>query len=136
MESIVPIFHSLSKNLRNIHKESSEEISVVQSSILYEISLLTNPSMQEVAEAVGMDITTFSRQIASLVKMKFVEKNPYEQDRRIHLLSLTERGEVTVESINVVIAAKMETAFTSMTHFERDIVIKSIHVLNEKLKVD
>ena len=61
MDKIIPIFHSLSKSMRGIHKSSCDVISIVQSSILYEISLLNKPSMQTVAEAVGMDITTFSR---------------------------------------------------------------------------
>lgn len=90
--------------------------------------------MQEVAEKVGMDITTFSRQIATLVKKELVIRKPYEGDRRIHLLSLTEKGEVTVESINVVISAQLESAFTSMNDFEREVVLKSMHVLNERLE--
>jgi len=65
MDKIIPIFHSLSKSMRGIHKSSCDVISIVQSSILYEISLMNKPSMQMVAEAVGMDITTFSRQIGT-----------------------------------------------------------------------
>ncbi len=133
MEEMVSIFHALSKSLERIHKESCEEVSVVQSSILYEISLLRAPSMQEVAEEIGMDITTFSRQIATLVKKEFVFRKPHEGDRRIHIVSLTEKGEVTVESINVIIAAKLENAFVSMNDFERAIVTQSMHVLNQKL---
>ena len=136
MERIVSNFHSISKNLGEIHKGSCEEISVVQSSILYEISTLSKPSMQDVADAVGMDITSFSRQIGTLVKKNLVVRTTYEEDRRIYILSLTEDGEVTVESINIVISEKMEKAFASMNDFERDIVIRSMRVLEGKLKVD
>ena len=38
MEKVIPIFHSLSKSFHKIHKRSCEKVSVVQSSILYEIS--------------------------------------------------------------------------------------------------
>ena len=70
MKRIVPIFHSLSKSMRAIHKSSCDGVSVVQSTIVYEISLLKNPSMQMAADAVEMDITTFSRQISDVRKRK------------------------------------------------------------------
>ena len=136
MDRIVPVFHSLSKNLRKIHKKSSVEISVVQSSIMYEIGALSKPSMQAVAEAVGMDITTFSRQIGTLEKKRLVVKTPYEGDRRIYILSLTKEGEQVVESINALISAEMENVLASMNDFERETVVRSMHALDKKLSED
>ena len=92
MDKIVPIFHSLSKSMRGIHKSSCDGVSVVQSTILYEISFLNNPSMQMVAEAVGMDITTFSRQIGTLEKKGFVVRAPYGRGPENYIVSLTEKG--------------------------------------------
>ena len=134
MEKVIPIFHSLSKSMRTIHKESCDIVSVVQSSILYEISLLTKPSMQTVAEAVGMDITTFSRQIGTLEKKELVVRTPYEGDRRIYLLSLTGKGSEMVRTINGTISVKMDNALASMNDFERETVLRSMHVLEEKLR--
>ncbi|KAA0965779.1 winged helix-turn-helix transcriptional regulator [Sporosarcina sp. ANT_H38] len=134
MDKIIPIFHSLSKSMRSIHKSSCDVISIVQSSIIYEISLMTKPSMQVVAEAVGMDITTFSRQIGTLEKKELVIRTPYEQDRRIYLLSLTAKGSDMVVAINGIIAAKMESALATMNDFERETVLRSMHVLEVKLR--
>jgi DNA-binding MarR family transcriptional regulator len=134
MDKIIPIFHSLSKSMRNIHKTSCDVISVVQSSILYEISLVTKPSMQTVAEAVGMDITTFSRQIGTLEKKELVVRTPFKGDRRIYLLSLTSQGSEIVGTINEIILDKMENALASMNDFERETILRSMHVLEEKLR--
>lgn len=134
MDRIVPIFHSLAKNLGKIHKSSSNEISVIQSSIMNEISLLQNPSMQTVADSLGIDITTFSRQIGTLEKKKLVVRTPYEEDRRSYILSLTAEGERVVKIIDAAIFAQMEEALVSMNEFERDMVLKSIHIFDEKLK--
>lgn len=134
MESIVPIFHSLSKSLRKIHKAGCNEVSIVQSSILQEIAMLTMPSMQEVALAVGMDITTFSRQIGTLEKKGLVFKKPNDKDRRIYILSLTDKGEEVIKTINRIIAVKMEQSLSSMNDFERETVIRSMHVLEKKLR--
>lgn len=120
--------------MRNIHKSSCNVISVVQSSIVYEISLLAKPSMQTVAEAVGMDITTFSRQIGTLEKKELVVRTPYEGDRRIYLLSLTGKGSEMVRAINETISVKMDNALASMNDFERETVLRSMHVLEEKLR--
>lgn len=120
--------------MRTIHKTSCDVISVVQSSILYEISLVTKPSMQSVAETVGMDITTFSRQIGTLEKKEMVVRTPFKGDRRIYLLSLTSQGSEIVGSINEIILDKMENALASMNDFERETVLRSMHVLEEKLR--
>ena len=95
---------------------------------------MTKPSMQVVAEAVGMDITTFSRQIGTLEKKELVIRTPYEQDRRIYLLSLTAKGSDMVVAINGIIAAKMESALATMNDFERETVLRSMHVLEVKLR--
>ena len=134
MERIIPIFHSLSKNMGKIHKTSCEEISVIQSSIMNEISLHQNPSMQTIADSLGIDITTFSRQIGTLEKISLVERTPYEEDRRSYILSITAEGKRLVSIINASIFAKMEEALISMNEFERDMVLKSIHIFDEKLK--
>lgn len=134
LDRIIPIFHSLSKNLGKIYKSSCEEISVIQSSILIEISLLPNPAMQKVADSLGMDITTFSRQIATLEKKKLVIRTPYKEDRRRYILSLTAEGQELIGKIDTEIFKKMEQALLSMNEFERDMVLKSIQIFDEKLK--
>ena len=134
MEKNIPVFHSLSKNLQKIHKKSCEEVSVIQSSILYEISGLSKPSMQMVSVAVGMDITTFSRQVGTLEKKNLVLRTPLEEDRRIYILSLTEQGREILDVMNNKIANEMEKAFAAMNDFERETVIRSLHVLEEKLR--
>ena len=55
------------------------DISLVQSHILFEIDRQQHPSMQQVAETLGTDITTFSRQVQSLIKMKLVKKAPNQR---------------------------------------------------------
>ncbi|WP_438318888.1 MarR family winged helix-turn-helix transcriptional regulator [Sporosarcina sp. FA9] len=133
MEEIVPIFYSLSKKLRKIHKSSCKDVSVIQSSILYELSLLDQPSMQTLAEAVGMDITTFSRQINTLEKKDLIERNPSAKDRRIYRLSLSLKGEEIALTINKSIAESMSAVLNTMNEFERETVIRSMLVLSNKL---
>ncbi|KAF6589071.1 winged helix-turn-helix transcriptional regulator, partial [Paenibacillus sp. EKM208P] len=74
--------------------------SPVQSHILYEIDRQHKPSMQQIAETLGTDITTFSRQVQSLTKMNLVEKTPDPSDRRVYTLSLTVEGKYVATTID------------------------------------
>jgi DNA-binding MarR family transcriptional regulator len=134
LEGNISIFHALTKNLNKIHKISCEDVTAIQSSILHEVSLHSNPSMQTVAAAIGMDITTFSRQIGTLEKKKLINRTPYSNDRRILLLSLTNLGQNLVETINVRIAKTVEDSLSTMNEFERETVLRSLHLFCEKLK--
>lgn len=108
-----------------------EELSVVQSHIIYEINRQINPSMRQVAEALGMDITTFSRQIKTLEKKGLVSKSPSSEDRRVSILTLTQEGERMEKQIDERMKAFIEKILAQMTDFERDMVIKSIQLLNK-----
>lgn len=109
------------------------DISLIQSHILYEIDRQHNPSIQQVAEALGTDITTFSRQIQSLIKMNLVKKTSDPADRRVSILSLTTEGTFVAASIDEQMKAYLEDIFSQMNEFEKETVIRSIKLLNEAM---
>ena len=89
--------------------------------------------MQEVADALGMDITTFSRQVQTLVKLELVAKMEQPEDRRVNMLSLTETGLQAVTEISEQMNRYFQEVFSYMTEFEKETVIRSIHLLNRSL---
>ena len=123
-------FGALDKNCCSI---GNTEISLVQSHILYEIDKKNNPSMQEIAEIIGMDITTFSRQIQSLVKMELVKKQQSLADKRVYILQLTMQGKAMATSIDTQMNQYLEEVFSFMTDFEKETVIRSLHLLNSSM---
>jgi len=110
------------------------DISLVQSHILYEVDRQAYPSMQQVADTLGTDITTFSRQVQSLVKRDLVKKTPDAHDRRVYLLSLTDDGKRVIAEINRQMNDYLEQIFAGMNESEKDMVIQSIQLLNENIK--
>ena len=110
-----------------------EEISLVQSHILYEIKRHSNPSMQLVAEGLGMDITTFSRQIKTLQKKNLVLKAPDSEDRRVNILSLTAEGDRLEGNIDRRMKEFIQKILSQLTEFEREMVIKSVQMLNKAI---
>ncbi|WP_147534322.1 MarR family winged helix-turn-helix transcriptional regulator [Bacillus marasmi] len=110
------------------------DISLIQSQILYEISRQDAPSMQEVAGALGVDITTFSRQVKTLVERDLVKKTPHPNDNRVNLLSLTSKGNMTEQKINDEMNKYLNQVLSNLTDFERETVIRSMDLLDKALK--
>ncbi|WP_334074478.1 MULTISPECIES: MarR family winged helix-turn-helix transcriptional regulator [Paenibacillus] len=137
MENTRELLHMLTRRFgvlsKNCCTAGGAEISLVQSHILYEVSRRHKPSMQEIADALGTDITTFSRQVQSLVKMKLLKKNPDAGDRRVYNLSLTAEGQFIAASIDAQMAETFEEIFLHLTEFEKETILRSVRLLNEAM---
>jgi DNA-binding MarR family transcriptional regulator len=110
-----------------------EQVSLVQCHILHEIRRAGNASIQRVADELGMDITTFSRQIKTLEKKGMILRRISPDDRRVSLLGLTDSGMDVTEKIDRFMTGKVEQIFSCMTPFERETVTKSLELLNGAL---
>lgn len=120
-------FGMLNKNCCSVEDHT---ISQVQSHILYELARSEGPSMQHVAETIGMDITTFSRQIQTLVKLELVEKRQSAEDKRMYHLYLTESGKKLEDEINDEISHYLHNVFSNLTEKESKEVLASLKTLN------
>lgn len=118
---------------KNCCSALEEDVSLVQSHILYEIQKQPDSSMQDVSERLGMDITTFSRQIQTLIKRELVMKNASPSDKRTYLLTLTDKGERVAEEIDRQMGESFDMIFSSMTTFEQNAVQEAIRRLNEAM---
>lgn len=107
-----------------------EQVSMTQSHILSEVRRAGNPSMQQVAEVLGIDVTTFSRQAKALEGKGLVSRRVSPDDRRVTLLGLTAAGSEVVDKIDRYMAARLESVFGGMTPFERETVVRSLELLN------
>lgn len=110
-----------------------EQVSIVQSHILFEVRRAGSPSMQQVAEELGLDITTFSRQVKTLESKGLLHKTPSADDRRVNLLAPTESGLRVLEQIDRFMETKIEQIFSRMTPFERESVTRALALLNEAI---
>jgi DNA-binding MarR family transcriptional regulator len=109
------------------------DVSAVQSHILYEIDTNNKPSMQQVADLLGIDITTFSRQIQTLVKMELVDKIPSKEDKRASNLALTEKGEKVAKEIDRQVNAFLTDIFSQMTEFERETTQRAVKLIADRM---
>lgn len=123
-------FGLLNKNCCSI---GGMDISLIHSHILYEIDRQHQPSMQQIADTLSVDITTFSRQIQTLAGMGLVAKTPSPGDRRVYVLSLTTQGKFVATAIDRQMNDYLDEVLSHMNDFERETVIRSIKLLNDSM---
>lgn len=138
MQSIREAFHIFARRFGLLNASCCEkccgsQVSMVQSHILFEVRRRGNPSMQQVAEELGMDVTTFSRQAKSLESKGLIARQISQDDRRVNLMRVTDEGMWTLEQIDRYMVERLERMFSTMTPFERDIVVSSLRLLNDAL---
>lgn len=137
MEDVRAILQQMTKRFGFLNKNccsvGSVEVTLIQSHILYEVDRQHQPSIQQIAEALGTEITTFSRQVQTLVDKKLLVRTPYAEDRRIQILSLTTEGKFVATAINEQMNVYLDQVFSQMNDFEKETVIRSLKLLNESM---
>ncbi len=135
--NIRELFQVMSRRLglldKNCCSTGGTDISLTQSHILYEIDHQNQPSIQQVADTLGLDITTASRQIQTLVAENLVVKSVFDEDRRVVILKLTPEGKFVTGLIDTQMSNYLDEVFGRMSDFERDTVIRSIQLFNDSM---
>ncbi len=137
MDNAREIFQIMTRRLGLLNKNCCTvggcDLSPQQSHILYEVDRRHNPSMQQVAETLGTDVTTFSRQVQTLIKMNLVQKTPDPSDRRIYTLSLTAPGKMVATTIDTQMNGYLDEVFSYMSEFEQETLLRSVKLFNEAM---
>lgn len=137
MESTRELFQIMTRRFGLLNKNcctvGGNDITPVQSHILFEVDRQHHPSIQQIAETLGTDITTFSRQVQSLIKMNLIKKTPDPTDRRVSTLALTIEGKYVATTIDHQMNDYFEEVFSYMTQFEKDTILRSIKLMNEAM---
>ncbi|MCL6600301.1 MAG: winged helix DNA-binding protein [Alicyclobacillus macrosporangiidus] len=139
MEELRELFQKFARNFSMLDATCcsrccGEDLSLIQSHILFEVRRRHLPSMQEVANALGVDVTTFSRQVKALVEMGLVQTTQDPNDRRVKLLSLTEKGQDIERQISDFMNRAICKILDRMTPFEQHVVISSLSLLNTAVR--
>lgn len=137
MESTRELFQIMTRRFGLLNKNcctvGGNDITPVQSHILFEVDRQHHPSIQQIADTLGTDITTFSRQVQALIKMNLIKKTPDPTDRRVYTLSLAAEGKYVATTIDHQMNAYFDDIFSSMTEFEKETVLRSIRLMNEAM---
>ena len=112
-----------------------EQISVTQCVILREVRRRPDSSMQHIAEELGVDITTFSRQIKRMETKGLFIRRISPADHRVNLLILCPAGVEALLKIDDYISTQFVEIFERMSRFELETVARSLTLLNDAMQV-
>jgi DNA-binding MarR family transcriptional regulator len=104
-------------------------VTLAQCHALLEIEARGNPSLGELAQALGLDKSTLSRTVDGMVNMGLVERVFHPHDRRSVQLSLTVQGEGTCNRINAENDGLFSRVFDRIDPKDRVHVLRGFHGL-------
>ena len=116
-----------------LNDESCNNVSHAQCHTILALGEQGRTTIGELAKSMGLDKSTLSRTIDSLVKKKLVDRVPNPSDRRYTLISLTKGGESTCKQINSTNDAYFERIFKAIPKGEHDKIIQSFELLVEAM---
>ncbi|MFD2330133.1 MarR family winged helix-turn-helix transcriptional regulator [Cohnella sp. GCM10020058] len=119
---------------KNCCSVGGQELSLIQSQILYEIDRQHQRSMQQIAATLGVEITAFSHQIQTLIRKNLVAKHASESDKRVYVLTLTTEGKFVATVIDEQITGYLNQIFASMSETDKNSVIQGLRILNESME--
>jgi DNA-binding MarR family transcriptional regulator len=74
--------------------------SLTEGRVLFEIKHIENCSAKKIREKVSIDEGYLSRIIDKFIKKGLITKTPAPEDKRLHLIRLTEKGQKEFASLN------------------------------------
>ncbi len=131
-ELLVELFnHILMLEERNLKTHGLNNLSITEVHIIEAVSKVNTPSMGEVASKLMVTVGTLSTSVNRLVQKGYIISERSEQDRRVVLLSLPERGEDALK-IHETFHEKMINKVLETSHLKDDeLLIISLQKLLE-----
>ncbi len=108
-------------------------VTVAQCHALLEIEKEGAISLRDLAEVLGLDISTLSRTIDNMVQTGLVARRANPEDRRYVAISLTEKGMEITGTIDRTYNDYFAAVFQKIPPHKRDQVIESIYLLADAL---
>ncbi|MHB1458895.1 MAG: MarR family winged helix-turn-helix transcriptional regulator [Armatimonadota bacterium] len=105
-----------------IDKNASSILSIQQFRALISMKMITNPSLSQVADHMGVTISMASKIIDAMVERGYILRNTDIEDRRKLVLSITKEGENALEAVHMAALGSYIERLQSLTPAEREVV--------------
>lgn len=106
-------------------------ITIAQCHALLEIGNKQELSLTDLAEVLGLDPSTLSRTIETMVAGGLVNRNVNPDDRRYVALSLSAKGRATFDRINQTYDHYYQTVFARIPADKHDQLMESFNLLTQ-----
>ena len=131
------VAHALKLGVQDFLDENGIRLSAEEISILTVLAHLDGPErMKPLAELLGRDATTVSRQIAGLEREKLVKRSPCPDDGRATVVKITKSGEKLVERTLPMTLALRKRAMQGISPNDVKVMAQALTQMLQNLKQD
>lgn len=126
----------LVRNLGILEKSDASccGVTIAQCHAIVEIGRIKKISLIELADLLGLDKSTMSRNINNLVEAGLVKRDIDLENRRYITIQLTDQGTKVFKSIEANMYKYYTSIFKSIPEGKRDQVLESLEILVKSLK--
>lgn len=126
VQKLVRVFQLFERDQIKVHGFTTS-----QCYVLLEISKAAALTMGELSEKMNLNISTMTRVLDNLVRDKYVLRDRDESDRRVVVLSLTDKGREAVEVLNKSVNEYYRKIIQNIPEGQFDAIFKSVGTLLE-----
>lgn len=128
-------FNDMSRSEHEAIKSSGfDDVSVNEAHTVDAIGVYVPKTMSAVAEKLDITMGTLTVSINHLVKKGYVNKVRNESDKRVFLLSLTEKGKELFKAHQRFHFELVKSLIVGLSDYEADMFIEALSSLNQFLK--
>ena len=109
------------------------EVTLAQCHALVEIGRSKTISLKELANILGLDVSTMSRTVDSLVKKEFIVRAPSKIDRRSVVIELTDRGLNIFNDIENTMDKQFESIFKQISAEDQQTALNGLNIIIDAL---
>ncbi|MDO5387689.1 MAG: MarR family winged helix-turn-helix transcriptional regulator [Clostridia bacterium] len=128
-------FNDIARSEQYAIRESGfEDVSVNETHTVDAIGIYVPKTMSAVAEKLDITMGTLTVSVNHLVKKGYVNKVKSETDRRVFMLSLTEKGKELFKAHQKFHFDMVKSLIVNLSDYEADMFIEALSCLNQFLK--
>ncbi len=124
VQKLVRVFQLFERDQIKVHGFTSS-----QCYSLIEIQKSSSLTMNELSDRMNLDSSTMTRVIDKLVRDELIKRERDEADRRIVLVSLTDKGKEAASSLNSSVNEYYKKIISSIPEGTMDEVLKGVSIL-------
>lgn len=117
---------------RDIFKEKG--FTNPQALLLINLDKTGSLTMNELSKLMAVDLSTATRNVEKLVKKKYLKKEKCTEDRRVSIVSLTDKGRETAISLKELFVKHYASLLCKISEEKRSIVFEAVSILTEAFK--
>jgi DNA-binding MarR family transcriptional regulator len=107
------------------------DITMAQAKLLYVVATAGELSMSEIAQRLGVTISTTSGAVERLVELGLLARTEDPANRRQVCVSVTETGTATLEQVRELSIHQLRTLFEHMTDNDLGVIERAIRIMTD-----